>query len=74
MPPIDYPPGLEVRKVQAEGWVSYRGHAFRVCKALRGLPVALRPVADADAQREVLFCHQVIAHLDLNQTHATARA
>ena len=70
VPPIDYPPGLEVRKVQAEGWVSYRGYAFRVCKALRGLPVALRPVSDADAQREVLFCHQVIARLDLNHAHA----
>ncbi|MBV8450883.1 MAG: helix-turn-helix domain-containing protein [Deltaproteobacteria bacterium] len=38
--------------------VSYRGHAFRVCKALRGLPIAPRPVPEADAQREVLFCHQ----------------
>jgi transposase InsO family protein len=71
LPPIDYPPGLDVRKVQAEGWVSYRGHAFRVCKALRGLPVALRPVAEADSQREVLFCHQVIARIDLNSTHVT---
>ena len=73
LPPIDYPPGLEVRKVQAEGWVSYRGHAFRVCKGLRGLPIALRPVPEADAQREVLFCHQVIARIELNQTHVTNR-
>jgi transposase InsO family protein len=71
LPPIDYPPGLELRKVQAEGWVSYRGYAFRVCKALRGLPVALRPVEETDSQREVLFCHQVIARIDLNQTQGT---
>jgi transposase InsO family protein len=71
LPPIDYPPGLEVRKVQAEGWVSYRGHAFRVCKALRGLPIALRPVSEADSQREVLFSHQVIAHIDLNEAHGS---
>ena len=71
LPPIDYPPGLEVRRVGAGGWVSYRRHAFRVCKALHGLPVALRPVPEADSQREVLFCHQVIARLDLNQPHAT---
>ena len=51
--------------------MSYRGHAFRVCKALRGLPIALRPVPEADSQREVLFCHQVIAHIDLNPPHAT---
>jgi transposase InsO family protein len=73
LPPIDYPPDLELRKVQAEGWVSYRGHAFRVCKALRGLAIALRPVAEADSQREVLFCHQVIARIDLNSTHVTDR-
>jgi len=72
LPPIDYPPGLEVRKVQAEGMVSYRGHALRVCKALRGLPVAFRPVEESDSQREVLFCHQVIARIDLNNTHVTA--
>ncbi|MBV8359309.1 MAG: IS481 family transposase [Deltaproteobacteria bacterium] len=73
LPPIDYPPGLDVRKVQAEGWVSYRSHALRVCKALRGLPVAFRLVEQADSQREVLFCHQVIARIDLNQAHANAR-
>jgi len=39
LPPLDYPPELELRKVQAEGWVSYRGHPFRVGKALRGLPI-----------------------------------
>lgn len=71
LPPVEYPPGLEVRKVQAEGWVSYHGHAFRVCKALRGLPIALRPVPAADAQREVLFCHHVIARIDLSQDHVT---
>jgi len=38
-----------------------------VSKALRGLPVALCPLPDADEQREVLFCHQVIARIDLNQ-------
>ena len=73
LPPIDYPPGLEVRTVRAGGWVSYRRHAFRVCKALHGLPIALRPVAEADSQREVLFCHQVIARIDLNQTHGADR-
>jgi len=66
LPPIDYPPGLEVRKVQAEGWFSYRGRQFRVTKALRGLPVALRQSDQHDSQREVLFCHQLVALIDLN--------
>ncbi len=71
LPPIEYPAGLEVRKVQAEGYFSYRGREFRVSKGLRGLPVALRPGPLSDSQREVLFCHQVVAVIDLNQTNLT---
>jgi hypothetical protein len=57
--------------VRAGGWVCYRGHAFRVCMALHGLPIALRPMPEADSQREVLLCHQVMARIDLNQTQVT---
>ncbi len=53
--------------MQAEGWFSYRGHLFRVSKALRGCPVALRPCQLGDSLREVLFCHQPIALIDINQ-------
>ncbi len=66
LPPVQYPPGLEVRKVQAEGWFSYRGRDFRVSKALRGFPVALRPCDAGDSLREVLFCQQQVALIDLN--------
>ena len=64
--PIEYPPGLEVRKVQDHGWFSYRGREFRVTDALHGMPIALRPVTETDSQREVFFCHQLIARIDLN--------
>jgi len=70
LPPIEYPPGLAVRKVQAEGWFSYRGRDYRVCKALRGLPVALRQAQTADSRREVIFCHQVVATIDLAHPNA----
>jgi transposase InsO family protein len=66
LPPVEYPPGLEVRKVQAEGWFSYRGQAFRVSKALRGYPIALRQSELGDSLREVLFCHQLLITIDLN--------
>src|SRR5579863_4914524 len=66
LPPVEYPPGLEVRKVQAEGWFSYRGRDFRVSKALRGFPVALRQADRSDSRREIRFCHQVVAFIDLN--------
>jgi transposase InsO family protein len=69
LPPIEYPADLEVRKVQAEGWFSYRGRLFRVSKALRGLPVALRQSELADSLREVLFCHQTVATIDLDRSH-----
>jgi transposase InsO family protein len=71
LPPIEYPAGLEVRKVQGDGRVSYHGHQLRLSAALRGLPVALRPMPDADSQREVLFCHQVIARIDLHHADAS---
>jgi hypothetical protein len=71
LPPIEYPPGWEVRKVQSKGWFSYHGREFRVTEALRGLPIALRPVTEADSQREVMFCHQVIARIDLNHADRT---
>jgi transposase InsO family protein len=69
LPPVEYPSGLEVRKVQAEGWFTYRGRDFRVNKALRGFPVALRPGDSSDALRKVLFCHQAVALIDLNNPH-----
>jgi hypothetical protein len=58
-----------VQKVKSDGRLNYRGHEFRLSSALRGRPVALRPRPDADRQREVLYCHQVIARIDLKQTH-----
>jgi transposase InsO family protein len=69
LPPGEYPPGLEVRKVQENGWFTYRGRDFRLTKALRGFPVALRQVEVSDSRREVLFCHQLVALIDLNQPH-----
>jgi transposase InsO family protein len=69
LPPIEYPDDLAVRRVQAEGWFSYRGRLFRVSKALRGLPVALRQSELGHSLREVLFCHQTIATIDLDPSH-----
>jgi transposase InsO family protein len=66
LPPIEYPDDLDVRKVQAEGWFSYRGQAFRVSKALRGFPIALRQSQLGDSMREVLFCHQLLNTIDLD--------
>jgi hypothetical protein len=65
LPPIDYAPGDEVRKVQHGGWLSFRGRSFRVGQAFVGEPVALRPVASVDGIFEVYFCHQLVDTLDI---------
>lgn len=64
LPAIEYPSGVEVRKVQEGGKISFRGHTLRVSKAFRGYPVGLRPTR-IDGVLDVLFCHQVIAQINL---------
>lgn len=64
LPPIDYGAEDAVRRVQAQGELSYRGRAFRISKALRGYPVALRPI-EQDGRFAVFFCHQQVAEIDL---------
>jgi transposase InsO family protein len=64
LPPIDYPAGLLVRKVQQGGRCSVHGWVFQVPKAFVGYPVGLRPRAE-DGAYDVLFCHQRILALDL---------
>lgn len=65
-PPVEYGSGVEVRRVDALGQISYRGRTWRVGRAFVGLPVGVRPTQD-DGLREVLFLTQVIKELDLRQ-------
>ena len=64
LPPIVYGPGDQVRKVQAEGWISFRGQDFHLGRAFRGELVALRPTCN-DGVWEVVFCSQHITKIDL---------
>lgn len=66
LPPIEYPPGMEVRKVQAKGYLYFQGRLPRVSKAFRGQLVGLRPTSP-DGCWEVLFCQQVIHRFDLRE-------
>lgn len=63
-PPIEYEAEDEVRRVQQHGRVSYRGREYRLPKAFRGWPVALRRT-DQESERAVYFGPQRIAVLDL---------
>lgn len=45
-PEIEYGPDDEVRKVQDGGYIHFRGAVYRVGRAFKGLPVAVRMVGD----------------------------
>ena len=64
LPAIEYGCQDQVRKVQDQGWIHFRGREFRLSQAFRGYPVALRPT-QTDGLWEVYFCSQRIAHIDL---------
>ena len=66
LPPVEYPSGDLVRKVQKNGWIDLLGQQFRLSKALVGQPVACRPLADRDGDFAVFFCHQKVDEISLH--------
>ena len=64
LPPLTYAPEALVRKVQAQGEISFRNQEFHIGRAFRGYPVALQPTADP-ATWEVHFGPHSITTLDL---------
>jgi len=69
LPSIEYGPQDLVRKVQANGEIYFRQHAFHVGKAFRGQPVGLRPTT-SDGVWDVHFCHQKVATIHLTAASA----
>jgi hypothetical protein len=65
LPPIEYAPGDDIRRVQDKGWVSYKGNRIVLSKAFRGYPVAFRPTVQ-EGIRDVYFCHHRIDQIDIN--------
>lgn len=63
LPKWDYGPGDHVRRVQAQGWVSFRGREYRLSQAFRGETVALRPTCQ-DGVWEVFFGPHRLGHID----------
>lgn len=64
LPPVTYEPHDVVRKVDPSGKISFQNRSFRVGKAFRYQPVAIRP-AEADGHFDVFFCKQKVAQIDL---------
>lgn len=68
LPPVEYGPDDLVRRVGDKGRISVRGRLFKVGKAFKGLPVAIRPAAE-DGSYNVFFLTHNIAQVDLRQSN-----
>lgn len=65
LPPITYEPEDILRKVDQSGKIYFRNRYFRVGKAFRYQPVALRPGDQADF--DVFFCRFKVAQINLSE-------
>jgi transposase InsO family protein len=63
LPPIEYDPGISVRKVQQHGEISFKGKFFKVGQAFCGYPVGIKTTA-TDGIFDVLFCQQAIGQIN----------
>ena len=64
LPALQYDSDDQVRNVDISGRISFRGRPFRVGKAFKGKPVALRPTT-TDGLWDVFFSVQPVANLNL---------
>lgn len=66
LPPVEYGPDDLIRRAGDRGRISVFGREFKVGRAFKGLPVALRPTAD-DGTFNVFFMTYNIAQINLSQ-------
>ena len=66
LPEIVYDESDVVRKVDTDGRIGFKGRIWRISRAFRGKPVALRP-AEEDGLMAVFFCTHRIGHIDLRR-------
>ena len=71
LPPIEYAPGDQVRKVDSDGFISFKNHSWRISKALRGEPIGIRPTGE-DGVFAVHYCAHRITTIDLRRAERIA--
>ena len=71
LPAIEYAPGDQVRKVDSDGFISFKNRPWRLGKAFRGELVGLRQGAE-DGVFSVHFCAHRIRTLDLRTAETEA--
>ena len=69
LPPIEYAPEHHVRRVQKQGWISFKGTEFKMPKAFAGYPVAVIPT-NVDGTWNVIFASQCIASINMRSAKA----
>lgn len=69
LPPIEYAPDHHVRRVQQQGWISFKGTDFKLPKAFAGYPVAVLPTT-IDGAWNVIFASHCIACIDIRSGKA----
>jgi len=70
LPAIEYGPDDAVRKVDSDGFISFKNRPWRIGKAFRGQPIALRPT-DKDGVFTVHYCAQSVGKIDLRTEVST---
>ncbi len=70
LPPLEYGPEDKVRKVQDLGWLQFSGKQFRVPRALKGQPVAIRATT-TDGSYDVFFGRHFITKIDLRASKSS---
>lgn len=71
LPPIDYAPGDIVRKVDQNGSIFFKNRPWRIGKAFRAQPVALRATTE-DGVVAVHYCTHRVGSLDLRRAKTAA--
>jgi transposase InsO family protein len=71
LPPIEYGPADIVRKVDQNGFISFKNRPWRIGKAFRGQPIALRATVE-DGVFSAHYCTHRIAAIDLRDAPPSA--
>lgn len=64
LPPILYAPDDMIRMVDLSGKISFHNHIFKISKAFRYQPVAIRPT-NTDGCFDVFYCRFKVSEIDL---------
>jgi len=67
LPPIIYPPGDIIRKVDQNGYIHFQNKRFRIGKAFRYYPVGLCQDRISDDIMNVYFCAECVAKIPLRK-------